>query len=182
MKDLAFDFAQDNDNSEFANTLNSYFDMYNECFGNGIPKILYFYEKFVKLNNGVNLEINEFMRMLEQDYEKRSEKYYFYCEDHREKPLCVYCEDDEKNFCENCSNNGLCTNQHKRIFFSQKREDILLMCEKINKYLKESNAIQLGVNELFNFAKENIDNNKYNHLIFQIIEKLFEYLEKKGDI
>jgi hypothetical protein len=182
MKDLTFDYDHDlvNENSEFAITFNSYYDMYYECFAKGIPKILSFYEKFVKLNNGVNLEINEFMIMLEENYEERGE-YYFKCEDHGES-LCVYCEDDEKNFCEICSNNGLCTNQHKRFFFSQKREDILLMCEEINKHLKKSKAIQLGVKELFKFAKEKIDKNKYNHLIFQIIEKLFEYLEKNSDI
>ena len=171
-----------NEHSELEETLNSYFDMYDECFGNGIPKILYFNKKYVKLDNGVNLEIIEFMRMLKQNYEKRGESYYFKCEDHTKSALCVYCEDDDKNFCEICSNGGLCTNQHKRFFFSQKRESILLMCEEINKHLKESNAIQLGVKELFEFAKEKIDNSQYNHLIFQIIEKLHEYIEKKVDI
>ena len=169
-------------NPEFEKGYNSYWETYDKLFGDEIPKILHFFGKFVKLNKADHLQIIEFVRMLKKNYEDRGEDYYFRCKSHRESFLCIYCENDEKNFCKICSEDGLCTNQHNKIFFSQKKEDISIMCKKINEHLKKSDAIQLGVEELFEFAKEKIDNNLYNHLFFQIIEKLLEYLEKKGDI
>ena len=162
------------ENKEFVKDINSFYDDYLICFKEAIPIIKLFSEIEIQLDNQKVLTISNFYKMLDKKIED-DDDYIWNCKDHKEDPYTIFCLDHERNFCEKCVVNGLCSNRDNQYNFAQKKEITLNDCNRKQNILKQSKSYTKYKEEkihLLEICRENIKNNSYNYIFFQIIEKM----------
>lgn len=163
------------ENKEFVKDINSYYDDYLICFREAIPIIQLFSENNIQLHNQKVLTISNFYKMLDKKIQEDDDDYIWKCKDHKEEPYTIFCSDQERNFCEKCVVNGLCSDKHNQYSFAQKKEITLNDCDRKQDILKQSKTYTKYKKEkifLLDICREKIKSNSYNYIFFQIIEKM----------